>query len=99
MRAGIPMTCPGIRGKTGILSNRPIRPFIFMPFSLTSEQKQAGLWLTLGLLLMALLILLGPVLTPFIAAAILAYALNPGVDWLAARRIGGIRMPRAIAVL
>lgn len=30
-----------------------------MPFSLTSEQKQAGLWLTLGLLLMAFLILLG----------------------------------------
>jgi len=70
-----------------------------MPFSLTSEQKQAGLWLTFCLLLMALLILLGPVLTPFITAAILAYALNPGVDWLASQKIGRLRTPRVIAVL
>jgi predicted PurR-regulated permease PerM len=37
-------------------------------------------------------------LSPFIAAAILAYALNPGVDWLARRRIGPLRLPRFIAV-
>lgn len=70
-----------------------------MPFSFTSEQKQSAIWLGLGILLIVLLILLGPVLTPFIAAAILAYALNPGVDWLDRRRIGRFRMPRSVAVL
>jgi predicted PurR-regulated permease PerM len=70
-----------------------------MPFSFTSDQKQTWLWLAFGLLLAALLVLLGPVLTPFIAAAILAYALNPGVDWLAARRIGRMAVPRSLAVV
>lgn len=70
-----------------------------MPFSFTSDQKQTWLWLALGLLLVALLVLLGPVLTPFIAAAILAYALNPGVDWLVSHRIGKFAMPRALAVM
>lgn len=57
------------------------------------------MWLAIGLALVAVLVLLGPVLTPFIAAAILAYALNPGVDWLDARRIGKFSVPRAVAVL
>lgn len=57
------------------------------------------MWLAIGLALLALLVLLGPVLTPFIAAAILAYALNPGVDWLDSRRIGKFSVPRAVAVL
>lgn len=70
-----------------------------MPFTLTSEQKQSAIWLTLGLLLVILLILLGPILTPFIVAAILAYALNPGVDWLARKRIGRFFMPRSVATL
>ncbi len=70
-----------------------------MPFSFTDEQKQSLLWLFIGLLLIGLLILLGPMLTPFVAAAILAYALNPGVDWLANRRLGQFHLPRAIAVL
>ena len=70
-----------------------------MPFSLTDEQKQSLLWLTLGLLLVGLLVLLGPMLTPFVTAAILAYALNPGVDWLARRRIGPFLLPRLVAVL
>src|SRR5450830_1188821 len=70
-----------------------------MPFSLTDEQKQSLLWLILGLLLVGLLVLLGPMLTPFVTAAILAYALNPGVDWLAGRRIGRFRLPRVLAVL
>lgn len=70
-----------------------------MPFSFTSDQKQTWLWAALGLLLVALLALLGPVLTPFIAAAILAYALNPGVDWLVSHRIGKFAMPRALAVM
>ncbi len=70
-----------------------------MPFQIDSEQKQTILWMTLGALLVALLVLLGPVLTPFIAAAILAYVLNPGVDWLAGLRLGSVRMPRVVAVL
>jgi len=70
-----------------------------MPFSFASEQKQAWFWLAVGLALVALLVLLSPILTPFIAAAILGYALNPGVDWIARRRIGRFHVPRALAVL
>lgn len=70
-----------------------------MPFSFTDEQKQTALWLGIGLLLVALMVALGPILTPFIASAILAYALNPGVDWLSRRRIGKYPFPRALAVL
>ena len=69
-----------------------------MSFSFTSEQKQSALWLAIALALVILLISLGPVLTPFIAASILAYALNPGVDWLAARKIGKLTVPRSLAV-
>jgi predicted PurR-regulated permease PerM len=70
-----------------------------MPFSLTTDQKQSAFWLVLWLALVVLLYLLGPVLTPFIAAAILAYALNGGVDALGALRIGRWRMPRTLAVV
>lgn len=69
-----------------------------MPFSFTSEQNQTAIWSGLGLAFIALLISLGPVLTPFIAAGIIAYALNPGVDWLASRRVGKFGIPRALAV-
>lgn len=61
---------------------------------LTAERLQTGLWVGVGLALLALLYLLAPVLTPFALAAILAYLLAPGVDWLAARRL-----PRWAAVL
>jgi predicted PurR-regulated permease PerM len=64
-----------------------------MPFS-TSEQRQSLLWIAIGILLVALFVLLGPVLAPFVAAAIIGYVLNPGVDWLTARRI-----PRTSAVM
>ena len=70
-----------------------------MPLSFTSDQKQTWLWVVLGFLLIALLALLGPVLTPFIAAGILAYALNPGVDWLVSHRIGKLAIPRSLAVM
>ncbi|MGZ5818485.1 MAG: AI-2E family transporter [Burkholderiaceae bacterium] len=70
-----------------------------MPFSFLTELKQSWMWLLLALGLVILLVLLGPVLTPFIAAAILAYALNPGVDWLASHRIGRFGVPRAIGVI
>ena len=70
-----------------------------MPFSFTDEQKQTMLWLVVAILLIALFVALGPIMTPFVASAILAYALNPGVDWLARRRIGKYPFPRALAVL
>ena len=70
-----------------------------MPFSFTDEQKQTALWLVMGALLIALFVALGPIMTPFVASAILAYALNPGVDWLANRRLGKYPFPRALAVL
>lgn len=70
-----------------------------MPFSFSSEQKQTVLWLALGAALVALLIKLGPILAPFIAAAILAYALNPVVDWLSTKGTKKLSMPRQLAVL
>lgn len=70
-----------------------------MPFSLTSEQKQTWLWVAIGIALIALLALLGPVLAPFLAAAIIGYALNPGVDWLSSKRIGKFRIPRWFSVV
>lgn len=70
-----------------------------MPFSLTPEQKQTAFWLSLWLAFVLLLYALGPVLTPFIAAAILAYALNGGVDYLDHRRVGRFGIPRPLAVV
>ncbi len=57
-------------------------------------QRQTLLWALVALFLAAMIWLLGPVLTPFFAAAILAYVLAPGVTWLQARRL-----PRTLAVL
>src|SRR5882724_4460135 len=60
----------------------------------TPQRVQAALWIGLGLLLLVLMYLLAPVLAPFALAAIVAYLLAPGVDWLARRRV-----PRWAAVL
>ena len=70
-----------------------------MPFPLTPEQKQTAFWLVLWLAFVLLLYALSPVLTPFIAAAILAYALNGGVDYLDRARNPKARMPRPLAVV
>lgn len=69
-----------------------------MPFFLSPEQKQSAFWLALWLAVALLLYTLGPILSPFIAAAILAYMLNGAVDRLAHARMGKGRMPRAVAV-
>lgn len=63
----------------------------------TPTQKRAAAWLTLLLCLLALLWLLAPVMTPFVVAAMLAYALTPAVDWL--DRLGRGRLPRLLAVV
>ncbi|HTD06918.1 AI-2E family transporter [Undibacterium sp.] len=68
-----------------------------MPFSFSTEQKQTALWLSLALAFLVLLMLLGPVLMPFIVAAILAYILNPWVNKLCAWRFGKFGVPRSIA--
>jgi len=70
-----------------------------MPFSLSPEQKQSAFWLALWVACGLLLYALGPILTPFIAAAILAYALNGAVDELERARLGAFPLPRAIAVV
>ena len=72
-----------------------------VPF--TKEQKQSLLWFGLGVAFITLLVLLGPILTPFIAGAIFAYAFNPGVDFLQRQtlRIGRwqLSVPRVLAAL
>jgi predicted PurR-regulated permease PerM len=70
-----------------------------MPFSLSPEQKQSTFWLALWLACALLLYILGPILTPFIAAAILAYALNGAVDYLERARLGAFHLPRSLAVV
>lgn len=62
-----------------------------------STQKRAFVWLSLLIGLIAVLWLLAPVLTPFVVAAILAYALTPVVDWL--NHLNHGRVPRLLAVL
>lgn len=57
-------------------------------------QRRDLAWVAVGLAGLGLLWLLSPVLTPFIVAAVLAYALHPAVEWLASRRV-----PRLLAVV
>ena len=64
---------------------------------LTPTQKNAFAWSCVAALLALLLWLLAPVLTPFVVAAVLAYALTPLVDWLDARLRGTV--PRVLAVV
>ena len=61
--------------------------------TLTPAQRQTLNWLALSLLGLLLVWLLAPVLTPFLVGAVLAYALHPAVERLAARRV-----PRVLAV-
>lgn len=70
-----------------------------MPFSFNTEQKQTLLWLAVGLALVLLLVQLAPIMAPFIAAGILAYAMNPAVDWLSTRSIGRVSVRREAAVI
>jgi predicted PurR-regulated permease PerM len=59
----------------------------------TAAQRQSLTWIALSLAAALLVWLLGPVLTPFLVAAVLAYVLHPLVERLAARRV-----PRVVAV-
>ena len=62
--------------------------------ALNASQKRNLIWLGAAVTALLLLWLLGPVLTPFVVAAVLAYALHPAVEALAARRV-----PRLVAVI
>ena len=62
----------------------------------TSTQKSASTWALIAAITAFILWLLAPVLTPFVVAAVLAYALTPLVDWL--DNLGRGRIPRLIAV-
>lgn len=57
-----------------------------------SDKSQMLLWGAVALAFLWVLYLLGPVLTPFVAGAILAYILNPGVEWLRRHKC-----PRSVA--
>ena len=63
----------------------------------TTAQKRAAAWCLIAGLVVLALWLLGPVLTPFVVAAVLAYALTPLVNRLDA--VGKGRMPRVVAVI
>ena len=63
----------------------------------TNTQKRASAWCLISAILVLALWLLGPVLTPFIVAAVLAYALTPLVNKLDA--LGNGRLPRVLAVI
>lgn len=64
---------------------------------LTSTQKRAAAWTLIAAVAVLALWLLGPVLTPFVVAAVFAYALTPLVDWL--DDLGRGRLPRVVAVI
>ena len=63
----------------------------------TDTQKRAAIWGLVLLVLATILWLLAPVLTPFVVAAILAYALTPVVDGL--DKLGRGHLPRLLAVV
>jgi predicted PurR-regulated permease PerM len=63
----------------------------------TSTQKRTAIWCLIAALIVLALWLLAPVLTPFVVAAVLAYALTPLVDRL--DDMGRGRLPRLLAVL
>ena len=63
----------------------------------TNTQKRAAAWCLIAAVMVLALWLLGPVLTPFVVAAVLAYALTPLVNRIDSWGRG--RMPRVIAVI
>ena len=61
--------------------------------SFTATQRHTITWVAISFFVALVIWLLGPVLMPFIVAAVLAYVLQPLVERLARRRV-----PRALAV-
>jgi len=63
----------------------------------TATQKSAAAWAAIAAFVIFSLWLLAPVLTPFVVAAVFAYALTPLVNRLDSKRGG--KLPRLLAVL
>jgi predicted PurR-regulated permease PerM len=63
----------------------------------TKTQKTAAAWGAIAAAVVLVVWLLGPVLTPFVVAAVLAYALTPLVHRL--DRVWGGKLPRLLAVI
>ena len=63
----------------------------------TPTQKSITAWGAIATVFVLALWRLGPVLAPFVVAAVLAYALTPLVDWL--DDLGRGRVPRILAVV
>ena len=63
----------------------------------TPTQKRTAAWCLIAAIIVLALWLLGPVLTPFVVAAVLAYALTPLVNKL--DDMGKGRLPRVVAVI
>jgi predicted PurR-regulated permease PerM len=63
----------------------------------TKAQKTAAAWSAIAAAIVLVVWLLGPVLTPFVVAAVLAYALTPLVNKL--DHAWGGKLPRILAVL
>jgi predicted PurR-regulated permease PerM len=64
---------------------------------LTPTQKSIAAWGAIATVFVLALWRLGPVLAPFVVAAVLSYALTPMVDWL--DDLGRGRIPRVLAVV
>jgi predicted PurR-regulated permease PerM len=63
----------------------------------TATQKRTAAWCLIAVVMVLAIRLLGPVLTPFVVAAVIAYALTPLVNRLDG--LGRGRVPRVLAVI
>jgi predicted PurR-regulated permease PerM len=67
---------------------RPESPVAVRPMPATRARLSTVAWIACGVLgAVILFYLLAPILTPFALAAVLAYMLNPGVDWCERHRV------------
>ncbi len=80
-----------------ILRATPVSPTHTTCMLLVSTSKRWAIWIAIAALALLGLWCLAPVLTPFLIAAVLAYALNPVVNRID-DLVGG-RMPRMVGVL
>lgn len=55
--------------------------------TLRADKLETTLWVGVGVGFLVLIYFLGPILTPFLAGAILAYILNPGVNCLERKKL------------
>lgn len=91
--------CVGAGDSTEPDRIRPDFKGLYSPIHMqfTATQKSAATWGLISSISAFALWMLAPVLTPFVVAAILAYALTPLVDWL--DHAGRGRIPRVVAVV